>query len=382
MSEEYAGREQSQLKHRVLEAYLQPWFLKLGSASLKIQGPVRLWYIDCFAGPWASGRADLADTSVGVGLKCLEDGQTIWNEKGQSRVEAAAIFIGKNKAAGKQLSDFVAARRSPVECTVLVGSFGEHIATIEEQIGDDAAFVFVDPTGWKGADMDYIARLARKPFRDVLINVMYEHINRFKDDDRPFLQNQMQDFFGLDGNSIPRDLDERGLLTFYRQQLKKACDLRFVADIAVPFPDKDRTYFRLVIGGNHPMVLKLFRNVEEQVIGKEAAGIRANAAQRKRESSGQTEWALLSAPPLGTVDDRHRKLHDKDKAMALDRAVVVLEEKEMLFGNLWPEVLQEFHLTERALAAGLNADPRFEIVGMRSNERALKDNHSVKLVRS
>ena len=62
----YEGREQSYLKHRVLEEYLISWAFKLGSKA------TRLWYIDSFAGPWGSGDEDLADTSVAIGTKALE----------------------------------------------------------------------------------------------------------------------------------------------------------------------------------------------------------------------------------------------------------------------------------------------------------------------
>jgi hypothetical protein len=54
----------------------------------------------------------------------------------------------------------------------------------------------VDPKGWKGAAMTYIAPLARRPGRDVMINVMFDHINRFKDTQLTFIRAQMQDFFG------------------------------------------------------------------------------------------------------------------------------------------------------------------------------------------
>jgi protein gp37 len=41
----------------------------------------------------------------------------------------------------------------------LPGEFGAHVSTIQELIGTDPAFLFVDPNGWKGAAMTYIAPL-------------------------------------------------------------------------------------------------------------------------------------------------------------------------------------------------------------------------------
>ena len=103
----------------------------------------------------------------------------------------------------------------------LPGAFGAQVSRIQELIGDQPAFLFVDPKGWKGAAMTYIAPLARRPGRDVMINVMFDHINRFKDAPIPFIRTQMQEFFG---QPLPPRLSEEALMQSYRDQLK--IDLR------------------------------------------------------------------------------------------------------------------------------------------------------------
>jgi three-Cys-motif partner protein len=81
----------------------------------------------------------------------------------------------------------------PLNC-----EFGEAVPKIQQLVGSDPAFIFVDPTGWKGAAMKFIAPLVDRPRRDVLVNVMFNDVNRFKDDPRAFLRKQMEDFFGLE----------------------------------------------------------------------------------------------------------------------------------------------------------------------------------------
>jgi len=176
--ESYRGREQSYLKHRVLEEYLVAWGMKLGSVGRR--GRVRLCYVDGFAGPWNARSATLDDTSIAIGLGALRAAAAQW----QGMVEIEACFVEKDDAAFAELSRFLAAQPPGIPTRALHGEFGRFVPELEAWLGSDAAFLFVDPTGWKGAAMHFIAPLVRRPRRDVLVNVMFDHINRFKDDPR------------------------------------------------------------------------------------------------------------------------------------------------------------------------------------------------------
>lgn len=50
--------------------------------------------------------------------------------------------------------------------------------------------------------MSFIRPLVLCPVRDVMINVMFNDINRWKDDSRSFLRTQMRDFFGLEDDDL------------------------------------------------------------------------------------------------------------------------------------------------------------------------------------
>lgn len=73
---EYVGREHTWLKHRVLQLYVEGWAHKL--ASLARSRAVRLWYVDCFSGPWKARGQDLRDTSISIGLQALESAAHTW----------------------------------------------------------------------------------------------------------------------------------------------------------------------------------------------------------------------------------------------------------------------------------------------------------------
>lgn len=332
---EYAGREQTLLKHLVLSEYLQGWAHKRASRSKF--GRTKLWYVDCFAGPWNAAGDQLRDTSVSIGLATLREAASTWEQKGQ-HVELGAIFVEKNPKSFEALRAYLEENREGVEVVAFRGEFGEHVADINRRIGRDPAFLFVDPTGWKGAAMRLIEPLASPQDRDVLINVMFNHINRFKDDPRAFLREQIGDFFGLDPGAIRAGLSEDELFELYREQLREQCRLPYVADLAIPHPTQERTWFRLVVGGHHPAIIDLFRQVERHVCGDAATAIRDEAKRR-----GEQQLLLGVIEPV--PDQSYERLH-RDGVREAPRDVLRLlaERSPRIYADLWPHVLAGRHI--------------------------------------
>lgn len=332
---EYEGREQTLLKHLVLSEYIQGWAHKRGSRAKF--GRTKLWYVDCFAGPWNAFGEELRDTSVSIGLETLRDAATTWEEKGL-HVELAAIFVEKNAKSFEALRAYLGEHRQGIEVVALPGEFGDHVADINRRIGRDPAFLFVDPTGWKGAAMRFIEPLASPEDRDVLINVMFNHLNRFKDDPRAFLREQIGDFFGLEPGAIPGGIAEDALFDLYREQLRDKCRLPFVADLAIPHPTQQRTWFRLVVGGHHSAIVDLFRQVERRVCGEAAGAIRDEARQR-----GEQQLSLGGIGPA--PDQSYQRLHRDGLREAPDDVLRLLAERSpRLYSDLWPHVLAERHI--------------------------------------
>lgn len=376
--EEYRGREQTYLKHQVLRKYLSRWGYKLASAGRHQHH--RLWYVDCFAGPWKSRSARIDDTSVSIGLAVLNEVLEEWQGRG-ARVSAEAVFVEADPKSFDALKEHVDEHAGAVRAHVLPGEFGSNVEEIRRLLGDDAAFVFVDPTGWKGVGMRHIARLVDRPFRDVMINVMYEHINRFKAEERrTWLREQLCDFFGIEDNAQLRDLDEEALLRAYRNQLKTMSGLRYALELAVPHPTQDRTYFHLVAGGRHRDVVSLFRDVEAAVVGGEAAEVRESARRRKDEaSSGQLGFDLGGA---ATEDLRYRRLRDDGLEAAREIVLEELGRGVQRFEDLWPHVLEGAHITRSNLGSlikKMRDESLLIIEGMGPRERTIKDEHTLRL---
>ncbi len=372
----YEGREHTFLKHRVLERYLKAWAHKLG--SIASQRPVCLWYVDCFAGPWRAKDADLADTSISIGLEALRSAAETLGHLTPA-LNLGAVFVEKNGRSFASLRQFVEARGGPIQVHPLQGAFGDCVEEIEKLIGNEPAFLFVDPTGWKGVGMKLIARLAKRPRRDVMVNVMFEDINRFKDDPRAFLRAQMREFFGLDDADIPTGLSEEDLIAFYRQQLKSVCGLPFVLDLAIPHPEKNRTKYRLVVGGHHEQVVSLFREVERQVVGREAPGIRA--AARERQQIKRTGQASLPLPGV-RVEEKSSRIPHPTSAELERHLKDLVGTGSATYNMLWPQLLELCHMTEPELRKllWLMAEAGVLDVQNRSgDERTLKARHRIAL---
>lgn len=373
---EYEGREQSFLKHRILRDYLLEWGMKLGSVARKRE--VRLCYVDGFAGPWCAASNDLADTSIAIGLTALEEVNATWRAQGvQFRIEAR--FIEKDQSAYDQLEAYVASRAGTISVTTRHGEFGEHIPELVSWMGKDAALIFVDPTGWKGAAMRFIAPLVRGyERRDVLINLMYDHINRFKDDDRAFLREQMREFFGLTDADLPEAMSEQELFALYRRRLKEVCGVRYAADLAVPDPTRERTKFGIIVGGSAPAVLEVFRKVERKVMGEEAPSVLGSATSRQEEDrTGQL--ALLPRTRPAQYDASHREA----LSMARTKVLEALRLGQPTpFKTVWPPLLEELHLTKSELAQAVWAAFKAKellISNVQPRERTAKDEHVLSL---
>jgi hypothetical protein len=218
--------------------------------------------------------------------------------------------------------------------------------------------------------------LADSHRRDVLVNVMFDHINRFKDDTRQFLRDQMRDFFGLEDRDMPEGLAEEELFALYRSRLKAQCGVRYAADLAIPHPTDERTKFRLVVGGNHTKVLELFRDVERRVIGSEAANVREDANIRAHTAkTGQL--SLLTAPP--TTDPRYELLRARARQAVPRELLARLAQVERItFAELWPGLLEGHHITKTELGQltwEMYERHEIRILNAKPRQRSMRDEH-------
>lgn len=107
--ENYKGREQSLIKHRLLQTYLERLFMIIG------QHESRILYVDCFAGPWMTDSENLEDTSIAISLNILKRCHESLNQLGKN-VQFKALFIEKDMGSYNKLKSFLDEETTDAVC--------------------------------------------------------------------------------------------------------------------------------------------------------------------------------------------------------------------------------------------------------------------------
>lgn len=287
----YRGREQTFIKHRLLEAYLERLFMIVGQHEKTIT------YVDCFAGPWEEQGDDLEDTSITRSLniirKCREGLKRV---RGDTPPYFRALFIEQKSKSFHKLEKHLASRKEDgIDTHALKGSFHELIPQILNWCGTRGfVFFFIDPKGWKNAvELSTLTPLLKRPNSEFLINFMYDFLSRTVPQAK--FQDDMKDIFGIIPDEKGKNPKQREahLLALYRNNLKKILPIdgerpRTVS-VKVFNPTKDRTLYHLVYLTRHPKGIVEFMAASED-LDLDQRKARAGAKQDARvKRSGQME---------------------------------------------------------------------------------------------
>lgn len=280
----YKGREQTYAKHFFLERYLERVAYNIGSFA------GRFVYVDGFSGPWRSEGDDYQDTSFFIALDQLRKVKDSLHERGRS-FEFRVALVEKNATAYRELAEAVS-KISDVDILPLKGEFADNIQAIQDFAGNDFMLTFIDPTGWTGFGLNVITPLLQRRPGEVIINFMFNHINRFIDGDREDLSAGFDHLFGSPewrevlASEYRR---EPRLIDFYCAQIRKHGQFEYVTSTRILTPLKERTYFYLVYGTRHPKGLVEFRVAERKLVGEQDNARLAAKLQHKEQRTGQTD---------------------------------------------------------------------------------------------
>ncbi len=165
----WAIEPHTKAKHEVLMRYLLAWFPILGQSAFPY-----IRYIDAFAGP---GRySDGEDGSPIIAIK------TAMKYRHLIKGRLSFLFLEKRQDRADMLRRVVEEIKIPSHFDVKVvdGTFDEEIANfVDKQAGMVPIFAFIDPFGWTDIPFSSIRRILTSPHCEVLVNFMYEGINRF-----------------------------------------------------------------------------------------------------------------------------------------------------------------------------------------------------------
>lgn len=188
------------IKHELLDAYVERLIMIVGQARAK-----RIAFVDGYAGPWQTTGNDLSKTSFARAHEIMRGCQARLAEMGK-QVAMRALFIELNKTAYQRLRCWAIEHGTdgvPVESWNK--DFRESVDAVVQWLHpDEFAFVLIDPTGLAPTPTQ-LTRLLQRPNTEVLINVMWDFINRFRRHNN-FVPT-CTDFFGL-GYAKQFDVDK------------------------------------------------------------------------------------------------------------------------------------------------------------------------------
>jgi three-Cys-motif partner protein len=368
----YAGREQTLVKHFILKKYLERFAYIVGS-----HWDV-LTYVDCFSGPWNARSEKFEDSSFAIALKELRNARDTLAKQRNRNVQLRCFFLEKSRTAYTKLKEFAD--------SVTDAKIETRNATLEESIPDISdfvrrgganafPFVFVDPTGWTGFEMETITPLLRLNPGEVLINFMTGHIRRFLDSPQEETQDSFKRLFGSDAfrakvQGLAQLQREDAAVEEYARNAKLVGGFSFGCNAIVLHPEMDRTHFNLIYLTRNLKGIEVFKDAEKKAMEVQETA-RAEAQQRKRVARrGQSELF------------RSKELHDsthyeslRERYLAKARGLVLnaLESKHrLLYDDAWMLALSEPMSWESDLKQWIEdwkEEGRLEVIGMQPRQR-------------
>jgi three-Cys-motif partner protein len=223
-----------------------------------------------------------------IAISVLQDAQKkILSNKGYRR-RIRCFFSESNAEVFEQPRAAVARFHKPAEgfeIKTYHGKFEDAVAEIQPFVGTSFPLIFIDPTGWTGYPFDKIKPLFARPKCEVLINFMYDHINRFSHSDDKEIVASLNPILGGTGWAgrlnplLPRGLAVEEL---FRQTLKSVGSFDFVVSAEIDKATVERPHFFIAYGTKSVDGLKTFRDTEYGA-RREHERNRAKAKERKRE---------------------------------------------------------------------------------------------------
>ena len=364
----YRGREQTYLKHFFLEKYLERVAYVVGFSHPEFV------YVDGFSGPWKSEDEAFEDTSFIIAIHILQRVRNGLAKRGKyPRIRC--LFIEKDSRAFSALKD-ATSDVSDLDVTPLCGEFEGLTSEILRFIGSSFSLVFIDPTGWTGFGLRKIEPILKHRPGEVLVNFMFDYINRFLDHPDPEIVASFDGFFGgpgWDEAVAAHDRRENAIIELYCDRMRALGRFAHVTRTRVLKPISNRSYFYLVYGTRHVRGLTEFRSTEKKVV-EEQERVRLNAKQTHRvERTGQTE--LFAAGTLTGVASYDQE-RDAQLASAKAHLLRILREvPRTKYEDALAALLERPYVWKsdvKALVQDLRKAGELEIEGLKPRERTPK----------
>lgn len=326
MTNAYLGREQTQAKHFILKHYLQELAFKVLTFS-------DVSYIDGFSGPWETKTENFSDSSFMIALNVLRDAQeNVYKITGKLH-RIRCFFSEISDTSFAQLQNAVAPFHKPdkkFEIKTYCGKFEDAVEEIETFIEGSLPLIFIDPTGWTGFSLNKIQPLFAPQKCEVLINFMYDHINRFSNSDDKATIASLEAVLGKDwpsrlDNKLPRGLAAEKL---FRERLQMTGSFEFVVSTRIDKATAERPHFFIVYGTKNINGLKAFRETEYRALKEHAKNTESVREKKKSEKSQMGD--LFSKDKIDRKEASIDELVYENKGKALNALLEILKGDKIL----------------------------------------------------
>ena len=344
MADPYSGREQTQAKHFILRRYLQ-------ALAFKVLTFQDITYVDGFSGPWETKTENFSDSSFMIAISVLLDAQKQYRERTGVSRKIRCFFSEIDPEAFAQLERAVAPFHKPAEgfeIKTYCGKFEDAVSEIQTFIGRSFPLIFIDPTGWTGYPFGKIKLLFARPKCEVLINFMYDFVQRFVHSDDEETIASFTEILGGPGWRDRLDTNlERGPAAekLFRETLKSVGNFDFVVSTKIDKATVERPHFFITYGTKSLEGLKVFRQTEYDALRQHEQN-RANARERVREERTNTpdmfagHQARVQEATIDEIVDEQMEVASTFLTAALAKS------GPQLFSSVLVSVLQAYMLRE------------------------------------
>ena len=333
-ADHYEGREQSLVKHKLFQRYLETFAHKIGSYWESIT------YIDGFSGPWNSKDEELSDSSFAIAIKALREARD--NPLTRRLKRLRCVFVESSTRKFKKLKAFADAQKD-IQIKCICGSFEDVIPDVIQFIGRDPgtfAFTFIDPTGWTGFAMKKIQPLLQRQPGEVLVNFMTSFITRLIENTE--VRSQFEQLYGsnlvFQRVSGTTGLDRVDVcVEEYCAALARFGGFKFVCPAYVLKPLENRPHFNLIYATRKPIGVKVYRDAEKAAMADMET---ARAKAEERETKARTKQPSLFSAEEAPESWYYRTVRDRYLCRALAKVRGALESMERVpYDRVWEMAL-------------------------------------------
>ncbi|MCE9544578.1 MAG: three-Cys-motif partner protein TcmP [Planctomycetia bacterium] len=328
--ETYEGREQTQVKHQILQKYLERFAHIIGTWRNSIT------YVDGFSGPWQAKEESFSDTSFSIAIREIRKARESLTGRGRS-LKVRCFFVEKDAVAYKKLTTF-AKGINDAEIETRNGEFEQHVSDILKFIRADAGtfpFIFIDPTGWTGFGMSVLEQLLRHVPCEAIVNFMTKDILRFIEHEKS--REGFIDLFGDESfqqkvEGLVGDDRIDAIVEAYSTNLKARCNFQYVLSAVILNRLKERAHFHLIYATRDPKGAEVFKDAEKSAM-KLMETQRARAEINDSQSQGQKSF-------LNPTDANESPYYTSLRARYISRAKNAVQKlcetaKSVQYDDLW-----------------------------------------------